>query len=119
VQSTPFLEDGVAEGDAVRFQSDSNGTHWSVGRVTASGNCTVRVLPDPTGPLGGSPQAVHQRLSPFGLGGEVFSEDLPLIAFTVPTEADFSAIKALLTQGEAQGLWQYEVGSATDEWWTA
>jgi hypothetical protein len=119
VRNTPFLQDGVAEGDVVKFQTDSDGVHWAVGRVSASGNCTVRVMADPDGPLGPDPRAVHEKFSPFGLGGEVFSEAFPLVAFTVPAGADFTAIKATLTEGEEEGLWYYEVGSGTDEWWNA
>ncbi|MFI5714182.1 DUF4265 domain-containing protein [Kribbella sp. NPDC051620] len=119
VQNVPFLQDGVAEGDVVRFRTDADGIHWSMGRVSAFGNCTVRVLAIPTGPLGRDPKAVHERLAAFGLGGEIFSDEFPLVAFTVPSDADFAAIKALLAQGEDEGWWHYEVGSATDEWWSA
>ncbi|WP_256340001.1 DUF4265 domain-containing protein [Streptomyces sp. 2231.1] len=99
VENAPFLQDGVAEGDVVKYQTDSDGLHWAVGQVSSSGNCTIRVVPIPTGPLGESPQAVHQRFSQFGLGGEVFSEGFPMVAFTVPADADFAAIKALLARG--------------------
>lgn len=119
VRNIPFLRDGVAEDDVVRYETDADGVHWCVGRVIASGNCTVRVLAERTGPLGQDPKAVHERLSVFGLGGEVFSDELPLVAFTVPAGADFAGIKALLTQGEEEGWWYYEVGSAPDEWWVA
>ncbi|WP_033329270.1 DUF4265 domain-containing protein [Streptomyces yerevanensis] len=119
VQNAPFLQDGVTEGDVVRYQTDSDGLHWAVGRVSSSGNCTIRVLPVPTGPLGRSPQAVHQRFSAFGLGGEVFSEDFPMVAFTAPAGADFAGIKALLVQGQADGWWHYEIGCGSDEWWNA
>ena len=74
--NVPFLQDGVAEGEVVRFSTDPEGLHWAVERVEASGNCTVRVIPIPAGPLGPSAQAVHEKLAPFGLGGEVFSQDL-------------------------------------------
>lgn len=57
VTSVAFLQNGVAEGDVVRFETDADGLHWAVGRVSASGDCTVRVVPIPSGPLGRSPQA--------------------------------------------------------------
>ncbi|GAA0938972.1 hypothetical protein GCM10009554_28330 [Kribbella koreensis] len=119
MRNTPFLQDGVAEGDVIQFQTDSNGVHWSVQRVSASGNCTIRVLANPDGPLGRDPSAVHERLSAFGLGGEVFSNESPLIAFTVPADANLAGLKALLTQGEEADVWYYEVGCGTDEWWGA
>lgn len=116
LQSVPFLQNGVAEGDVVRFRTDSDGLHWAVGRVSTAGNCTLRVVPVPSGPLGRSPQAVHQRFAAFGLGGEVFSEDFPMVAFTAPAGADFTGIKALLARGQEEGWWHYEVGCATDAW---
>ncbi|WP_340555937.1 DUF4265 domain-containing protein [Streptomyces sp. GSL17-111] len=119
VQNVPFLQDGVAEGDVVRFESRADGSHWAVGRVSASGNCTIRVVPIPSGPLGRSAQAVHQRLATFRLGGEVFSDDFPMVAFTAPAGADFTGIKALLNRGQEEGWWHYEVGSGTDQWWHA
>ncbi|MEV8451633.1 DUF4265 domain-containing protein [Streptomyces sp. NPDC052095] len=114
--NVPFLQNGVAEGDVVRFRTDPEGLHWAVEQVSASGSCTIRVLPVPSGPLGRSPQAVHRRLSGLGLGGEVFSEEFPLIAFSAPAGGDFREIKALLAQGQEEGWWHYEVGCATEEW---
>ncbi|SCE79712.1 protein of unknown function (DUF4265) [Micromonospora viridifaciens] len=114
--NVPFLQDGVAEGDVVRFTTTPDGLRWATGRVEASGNCTVRVLPKPRGPLGPSAQAVFDRLAPFGLGGEPFSKELPLVALTVPASADLSSVKAALLRGEAEGWWTFEVGCATDEW---
>ncbi|MEU4774038.1 DUF4265 domain-containing protein [Micromonospora sp. NPDC023644] len=93
-----------------------DGLRWATGRVEASGNCTVRVLPKPRGPLGPSAQAVYDRLAPFGLGGETFSKELPLVALTVPASADLPAIKATLLRGKAEGWWSFEVGCETDEW---
>ncbi|WFB11963.1 DUF4265 domain-containing protein [Streptomyces sp. LX-29] len=119
VENIPFLQDGVAEGDVVRYRTDADGLHWAVGQISSSGNCTIRVVPVPAGPLGRSAQAVHQRFSTFGLGGEVFSKDFPMVAFTVPAGADFAGIKALLAQGQAEGWWHYEVGCGTGEWWGA
>ncbi|WP_223166596.1 DUF4265 domain-containing protein [Nonomuraea sp. SYSU D8015] len=55
VANVPFLQDGVAEGDVVRFTTD-DGLPWACERVEASGTCTVRVLPVPDGPLGRSAQ---------------------------------------------------------------
>jgi hypothetical protein len=64
---------------------------------------SLLVLPIPSGPLGRSPQAVHERLSPFSLGGEVFSKEFSLVASTVPADADLSGIKALLVRGQEDG----------------
>lgn len=75
--NVPFLQDGVAEGEVVRFTTDHDGLHWAVERVEASGNCTVRIVPILAGPLGPSARAVHEKLAPFGLGGEAFSQEVP------------------------------------------
>ncbi len=116
IENVPFLQNGVAQGDVVRFVGDDEGLHWAVGQVEASGGCTIRVLPVPSGPLGPSAKAVHERLAPFGLGGEAFSDDFPLVAFDVRADADMSGIKALLVQGEADGWWHYEEGCINDAW---
>ncbi|WP_329089371.1 DUF4265 domain-containing protein [Streptosporangium sp. NBC_01469] len=116
LDNVPFLQEGVAEGDVVRFVTDADGLHWSTERVEALGNCTVRVLPVPSGPLGASAEAVHERLAPFGLGGEVFSKELPLVAFNVPARAELGRIKALLTRGEEDGWWHFEASCVTDVW---
>lgn len=116
VASVPFLQDGVAEGDVIRFTTDDDGGRWAVGRVEPSGNCTIRVLPVPDGPLGRSAQAVHERFGSFGLGGEAFSKAFPLVALNVPAGADLAAIKQLLVSGEAQGWWKFEEGCVTDAW---
>ena len=119
VANVPFLQEGVAEGDVVRFVTDAEGLHWAGERVEASGNCTVRILPVPSGPLGPSAEAVHERLAPFGLGGESFSADFPLVAFTVPAEADLGPIKALLRRGEMEGWWHFEEPCITAAWRSA
>jgi hypothetical protein len=116
ISNVPFLQDGVAEGDVVRFTTDPDGVRWATERVEPSGNCTVRVLPIPDGPLGRSAHAVHDRLAPFGLGGETFSNALPLVALTVPATADFPAIKATLLRGQAEGWWDFEAACVTDAW---
>ena len=89
----------------IRYVVGHDDLRWATRRVAASGNCTVRVLPVPGGPLGLSARAVHDRLAPFGLGGEVFSDELPLPALTVPAGAD-----------EAEGWWRYETPCVTPAW---
>jgi hypothetical protein len=119
VANVPFLVDGVAEGDLVRYVTAADGTRWVTERVRASGNCTVRVIPVPDGPLGPSARNVHERLAPFGLGGEVYSAELPLVALTVPPDADFKQVKALLDRGAEEGWWHFETSCATDDWFNA
>ncbi|MEV4390718.1 DUF4265 domain-containing protein [Nonomuraea sp. NPDC049607] len=119
VANVPFLQDGVAEGDVVRFITNDDGRHWACEWVEASGNCTIRVLPSPNGPLGRSAQAVYEQLAPFGLGGESFSSELPLVAFTVPAGAGLGQMKTLLTRGQRDGWWHFEEACITDAWRSA
>ncbi|GAB1644299.1 hypothetical protein KRMM14A1259_47220 [Krasilnikovia sp. MM14-A1259] len=116
VENVAFLQDGIAQGDVVRFQADHDGVRWATGRVQASGHCVVRVLPMPSGPLGACAAAIHAAFARFGLGSEVFSAELPFVAFDVPPDADFGEIKRTLADGESQGWWHFEVGCGTDRW---
>ena len=119
VENVAFLQDGIAQGDVVRFQTNQDGVRWATGRVQASGHCVIRVLPVPSGALGPSASAVHGAFERFGSGGEVFSAELPLVAFDVPADADFAEIKQVLGDGESNGWWHYEVGCGTDRWWNS
>ncbi|WP_425471704.1 DUF4265 domain-containing protein [Streptomyces cadmiisoli] len=40
MENAPFLQDGVAEGDVVRYRTDSDGLYWAVELVSSSGSCT-------------------------------------------------------------------------------
>nr|WP_211275625.1 DUF4265 domain-containing protein [Actinoplanes rectilineatus] len=119
VENVAFLQDGIAQGDVVRFQMNQNGMRWATGRVEASGHCVIPVLPVPSGPLGRSASAVHAAFARFGLGGEVFSAELPLVAFDVSADADFGEIQQVLAVGKSQGWWHFEVGCGTDRWWNS
>ncbi|MCY1139928.1 DUF4265 domain-containing protein [Actinoplanes sp. Pm04-4] len=116
IDNVPFLQDGIAQGDVVRFRTDAEGRHWALERVRPSGHCVIRVLPIPSGPLGRSAAEVHARI---GLGGETFGPEFPLVAFDVPADADFAGIKRLLAEGQAGGWWHSEVGCGSDRWWDA
>src|ERR1700754_446737 len=106
--NAPSVRNGIAEAGVVRFVTREDGRRWATGRVEASGNLTIRVLPIPDGSLGRSARAVHDRFAAFGLGGEVFSQELPLVAFTVPAWADLTGINALLQDGRDEGWWHFE-----------
>ncbi|MDQ1051678.1 DUF4265 domain-containing protein [Streptomyces sp. V4I2] len=43
----------------------------------------------------------------------------PMVAFDVPSDTHFAALKELLVRGRDDGWWHFEVGSATDEFWNA
>ncbi|WP_155123603.1 MULTISPECIES: DUF4265 domain-containing protein [unclassified Actinoplanes] len=60
-----------------------------------------------------------RKFARFGLGGEVFSADLPLVALTVPAGAASGEIKLLLDEGQADGWWHHEVGCGSQRRWDA
>ncbi|GII58571.1 hypothetical protein Pth03_69600 [Planotetraspora thailandica] len=79
----------------VRFTTDPQGVRWVVERVEWSGTCTILVLPAPDGPKS-TAVAVHEVFAPLGIGAELHSAEFPLVALSVPPDADLSAVKALL-----------------------
>ena len=115
IDNVPFMQDGLALGDEVRYVTDAGGRKWAAGRVDTLGNCTVRIIPVPDGPLEGSAE-VHERLRPFGIVGETFSTEFPMVALNIPATANLKAIKKLLAKGHEQGWWYYEVSCLTDAW---
>ncbi|WP_435874883.1 DUF4265 domain-containing protein [Nonomuraea dietziae] len=63
-----------------------------------------------------APRRCASGLRRLGSGGEVFSEDVPMVALTAPAGADFAGLKALLDHGQENGWWHYELGCVTDDW---
>ncbi|WP_406349355.1 DUF4265 domain-containing protein [Streptomyces sp. NBC_00144] len=116
VDNVPFLVEGVAQDDVVRFVTGDDGLHWVTARVEWSGNHTVRVLPAAKGPLGPNARAVHDLFTPYDLGGEAYSAELPLVALNVPPHADLRQIKSLLIRGQDEGWWGFELSCSSDAW---
>lgn len=116
IENVPFLAQGVAQGDIIRFSTGADGLNWATERVKWSGNNTIRVLPIPSGPLGRSARAVHDRFAPFGLGGEAYSAEFPLVALNVPPTDDLHQIKDLLARGRDAGWWAFETACIGDAW---
>ncbi|MEV4492347.1 DUF4265 domain-containing protein [Micromonospora coxensis] len=53
---------------------------------------------------------------PFGLRGQAFSHEFPLVALNVSADADLAAIKEMLLRGQAEGWWHFEAACVTDDW---
>lgn len=107
----PFFVDGAAEGDIVRFTTDAECVRWVVKRVEWSGRCTILVLPVRQGPKAfaeGQRQGVHDVFAALGLGAEAYSVEFPLVALSVPPDADLPAVKPLLNRGKEAGWWAYD-----------
>ncbi|MEN3534349.1 DUF4265 domain-containing protein [Microbispora sp. ZYX-F-249] len=118
VDNVPFFVDGAAEGDIVRFTTDAEGVRWVEERVEWSGWCTILVLPVRGGPKP-TAEAVCEVFAPLGIGGEAYSAEFPLVALSVPPDADVRATKALLDRGVKAGWWNYQEACIGDAWPTA
>ncbi|HEV2636992.1 MAG TPA: DUF4265 domain-containing protein [Actinocrinis sp.] len=115
VDNVPWFVPRIAANDVVRAAPDEHGTLWFVERVTASGNCTIRVLPFPDGALAGSRKAVIDLFEPMGVYGEGV-EQYGLVALDVPPGADLAAVKGQLIRGQHEGWWNFEEGCVGDAW---
>ncbi|MEU6414250.1 DUF4265 domain-containing protein [Microbispora sp. NPDC046933] len=113
LDNIPFFVRGVALGDVVRIETDDEGVVRAAEAVEFSGNCTIRVVPFTREPAGR--QAVLDAFASWGVEGEG-AEQFGLVALNVPPTADLAAVRRLLVQGEADGLWDYEEGCVTDAW---
>lgn len=119
VDNTPWFAQDVAADDVFLAEPDSEGRLWAIERLRWSGNCTIRVIPLPDGPLAGSQQAVLDVFVRLGAEGEGYGSGLNIVALTVPPDADLAAVKRTLQQGEADGSWAYEEGCISGEWSSA
>jgi len=116
VDNTPWFVRDIAADDIVRAVApDDQSWPVYVERVRWSGNYTVRIIPFSAGPLRGSLQAVLDLLTPLGADGEG-AGTYPIVALTIPPEADIGSIRALLDQGEREGWWEFEEGCIDATW---
>ena len=116
LDNAPWFVRGIAEGDIVRAVAP-DGASWPVfvERLEWGGNCTIRVIPLSSGPLGDDQEAVLDLFVGLGATGEC-AGTYPIVALTIPPDADARAVKELLRQGEADGRWEYEEGCVSDTW---
>ncbi|MFI6762452.1 DUF4265 domain-containing protein [Micromonospora sp. NPDC050417] len=119
IHNIPFFVQGSADRDVVRVRTAADGRHWAVERVRWSGNCTIRVLPFRDGPIGPSARGVWEKFAGLGVTAEGHNSDLPLVALSVPPEADLAAVKRLLAQGDQEGWWWHEESCIGDAWRSA
>jgi hypothetical protein len=119
LDNIPWFARGVADGDIVRFTTDADGQHWYTETEQWSGNCTIRVVPAVDGHLRSSRQAVLDAFAALGVEGEGLNEQWPIVALSVPPDADLYRINRLLVEGEAEGRWHYEEGCIGDAWESA
>lgn len=116
LENAPLFVRGVAHGDVVRASTeDPDAWPEYIETVEWSGNYTLRVIPFRAGPLGGSLQAVLDAFSPLGVTGEG-GGNYPIVALTVPPDADLVAVKTLFRAGAADGRWDIEEACIDDRW---
>jgi Domain of unknown function (DUF4265) len=115
LDNTPFFVRNVAADDLIRVTPDANG-QWQAGeRLRWSGHYTIRIIVFGEGPLGGSRQRVLGLFTPLGVTGEGM-EQFGMVALDVPPDADITAVKRLLRDGQRDGWWEYEEGCVDDAW---
>jgi hypothetical protein len=115
LDNTPWFVRGVASGDVIQVEFDSEGVRWAGETVQASENCTIRliVLKD-----GGSAAALRSVLEIFhrlGTTGEGIGQ-YRMVALDIPPVADLQRIRKLLEHGEAKEWWHWEEGCVTAAW---
>lgn len=115
IDNIPFFVRGVACYDVVAVAPDAEGILWGHEQIRWSGNCTIRVIPFRDGPLHGDQQAVLDAFAPFGVEGEGV-EQYGLVALNIPANADLTAVKRLLREGEEDKRWAYEEGCVGNAW---
>jgi hypothetical protein len=113
--NVPWFVRGVASGDLIRVEPDGDGVLWAAEHLEWSGNCTIRVVPSPSGPLRGSRQRVLDTFQPFGVTGEGIQQ-FGLVALEVPPGADLAGVQRVLRAGARDGWWYYEEGCVSAEW---
>lgn len=118
IDNIPWFVRDVAADDVFQAEPDADGVMWARQRLSASGNCTIRVIPHREGPLRGSEQAVLDIFVPLGVSGEGHG-GISIVALSVPPDAAIGEIKQRLQLGERGGWWAYEEGRITPEWQAA
>lgn len=105
IDNTPFFVRGVSIGDVVTArEEDAMLVFQEV--VHPSGHSTIRVVVPNVADM----QTVQETLQAFGCAIEM--SHLPnLLSVDVPENADYTAVRAYLEQGERDTRWEYEEGA--------
>ncbi|GGW71353.1 DUF4265 domain-containing protein [Streptomyces xantholiticus] len=115
IDNVPWFVRDLALNDIVRTRTDARGAFAAVGKVSWSGNCTVRIIPYGSGRFAGDPQGVVDIFSPLGVHAEAI-EKFGMIALSVPPSADIPGVKGLLIQGSEADWWDYEESCIGNVW---
>jgi hypothetical protein len=115
IDNTPFFARNVASGDLVEASEDDRNRLLVRRRIEPSGNCTIRLLVFPEGPLAGDRARVLGLFSPLGVHGEGI-EAFSMVALTIPPKAAYGDVKKLIKEGFEQGWWDCEEGCVNNRW---
>lgn len=100
--SIPFFANHVALYDIISVETEE-GVHYFEELVAKSGHSVICVLLPTEEPLAHLLAGMHQR------GARAFRyATSKLVAFDVPAHVAYAPIQHFLTQGEAQGQWEYQ-----------
>ena len=89
---------------------------WAQSVTQHLGRLVIRVICRADGPYAGDRQAVLDAFAELGVGGEGAATPISLVALDIAPDASLSPIKALLTDGEADGRWYFEEGYVSENW---
>ncbi|WP_407706568.1 DUF4265 domain-containing protein [Streptomyces scopuliridis] len=115
LDNTPWFVRGVASGDIIKVEFDSEGLLWAGETVRASENCTIRLIVLKDSGSAAARQSVLEIFHKLGTTGEGI-ERYRMVALDVPPEADLPQIHELLGHGEAKGGWHWEEACVTATW---
>ena len=76
----------------------------------------VTVVPTADGHLRSSRHAVLDAFAALGVQGEGLNHRWPVIALSVPPDANLARVHRLLVGGEPEGRWDYEEACIGDAW---
>ncbi|MFJ3640827.1 DUF4265 domain-containing protein [Streptomyces sp. NPDC090108] len=115
LDNTPWFVRGVASGDIIKVELDSDGLLWAGETVRASDHCTIRLIVLKDSGSAAARQCVLESFHRLGTTGEGI-ERYGMVAFDVPPQADLQRIRELLEHGEAKDWWHWEEGCVTAAW---
>jgi Domain of unknown function (DUF4265) len=116
LENVPWFARGVAFGDRIRAEPDTNGALTAREKVAWSGRYTIRVIPLGEGSSRKQLEEIIAAFSPLGAECEGALPSFKLVAVDVPPSARLAEIKDLLREGEAQGRWGWEEGCIDQRW---
>ncbi|MFI1188736.1 DUF4265 domain-containing protein [Streptomyces californicus] len=115
IDNVPWFVSDLALNDLVETRTDSRGQLVSTGKISWSGNCTVRIIPYVADEFPGGTQGIIGRFTALGVQAEG-NEQFGLIALNVPPSANISGVKRLLARGFEADWWDYEESCVGGAW---